>query len=727
MTFLFFISLIISFVILMMFLFWPIQSSILIMQLRLRQRYLCNFHHVNYVPIFQPAIVISNTVNLFLGILLRKIAKQPVTLVKSCNHPPGKCFHYLLLRIGIKIIDQEFITSWSGDGILFVHQNLYQKAATLSNIIIPMQVCGAETMRHAREKNIPQWLHLSFFEPIAIGITEKAFNNQMELSNIHAWDRYISLMPSIPEVWIRQAKARGNKKVIADSTGVELTSGRLLTATLALAKTIESLLREQQNVGICLPPSTGGAMAIMSAFVLGKTIVNLNYTASESALSSAISASNIKTIITSGRFIEALKNKGFLLEEIFSQCHIILLEDIRQQIDKWTLLKLLCQVKMSSPEFLIRHYVKKVSTEHTAAILFSSGSEGKPKGVMLSHKNILGNIKQSMVILGNHPNASVLSVLPIFHAFGMTVTTLLPLLEGVFMICHVDPTDPATLGIMAEKYRPTILCGTSTFFRIYAKSKQLTQAQFASLCFVIAGAEKLLPEVREMFEKKFNAPIHEGYGTTELTPVAAVNRLKSKQHKNKIGTVGQSVPGGRFMIIDPESKSELTTGQAGMITFGGVNVMQGYLNDQAKTDRVIFKHDRIRWYQTGDKGMLDTTGYLTIIDRYSRFAKRGGEMISLAAIEKEAIQVLGIDIEVYGVLAVATEDSKKGERISLLYTMDIAPDAVKKKINNHAAIQNLLKPTYYFKVEAIPTLGSGKIDFAMAKQQVLALIDQLSN
>ena len=726
MIFFFLTPLILLFAILTILLFWPIQLSILLMQMRLRQRYLCNFHHVNYIPTSEPAIVISNTVSLFLSILLRKIAKQPVTLIEDGKTPYGKYFHYLLIRMNIKIIAPEFITSWSGNGILLVHQSFYQKAITLSNTIIPMQVCGNEAMQHRHEVRTPQWLHLSFFEPIMITTTEKIFNDKMEINSIYAWERYISLMPSIPELWIYQAKAQGNKRAIADSTGIELTSRRLLAATLALTKTIKRLLREQENIGICLPPSAGAAMTVMSAFILGKTIVNLNYTASASALNSAISAANIKTIITSGRFIEVLKNKGFLLEEIFSQCHIILLEDLRQQINKWTLLKLLCQVKILSPALLIRRHVKKVSIEHTAAILFSSGSEGKPKGVMLSHKNILGNIKQAMVILGNQPQASILSILPIFHAFGITVTTLLPLLEGVFMICHSDPTDPEILGKMAEKYQPTILCGTSTFFRIYAKSNKLTPTHFSSLRFVIAGAEKLLPEVREIFERKFNVAIHEGYGTTELSPVAAVNRLHLTQ-QNKIGTVGQSVPGGRIMIIDPETKAELPHGSAGMITFGGVNVMAGYLNDPIQTNRAIFTQDHIRWYQTGDKGMVDNTGYLTIIDRYSRFAKRGGEMISLSAIELEVTQALNIDTELHSVLAVATADGKKGERISLLYTMDIAPDALKKKINRDATIQNLLKPSYYFKVEAIPALGSGKTDFAKAKQQVLKLIDQLSS
>ena len=701
---------------------WPHKTLLVVMQFKERQRYMCNFHHVNYMPSFKPAVVISNNVNLFLAVLLRKIAKQPVTVVMECQEEPSKLVDYLLKKIGVKILAQTFLSSWQNEGILLVQQDLYEQVTKLNNEIIPMQVCGFECIKYSRGKNVPQWLHLSFFEPIGITLSKKEISDLLAEKNIYAWERYISLMPSIPEVWIKQAKARKGKKVIADSTGVELSSERLLVATLALSKLLEPILREQERVGICLPPSVGGAMAMMSTFVLGKTLVNLNYTASKSALDEAISESNIKTIITSGRFIEQLNNKGFFLEEVFSHSKIILLEDMRQQLDKFTLLKTLLHVKLSSAEQLINHYVVRVSTDHTAAILFSSGSEGKPKGVVLSHKNILGNVKQSMIILGAKSDDSILSILPIFHAFGLTATTILPLLEGVFMICHPDPTDATILGELAEKYKPTILCGTSTFFRIYSKARQLTAKQFSSLTFVVAGAEKLLPEVRVMFEKKFNKTIYEGYGTTELSPVASVNQPDEPNHvRNKLGTVGNAVPGGRFMIIDPESKEELPVGEAGMITFGGVNVMEGYLHNTQKTAEVIFKRNRIRWYQTGDKGIVDEEGYLTILDRYSRFAKLAGEMVSLSVVEDQIMSLIGINNEENEILAVATPDQKKGECVSLLYTMEMDADDIKQKVIA-SKINNFLKPQYYFKVEMIPKLGSGKTDFSAAKKQVLELL-----
>jgi acyl-[acyl-carrier-protein]-phospholipid O-acyltransferase / long-chain-fatty-acid--[acyl-carrier-protein] ligase len=342
--------------------------------------------------------------------------------------------------------------------------------------------------------------------------------------------------------------------------------------------------------------------------------------------------------------------------------------------------------------------------------------------VVLSHKNLVANAKQSMIIMGAKSDDSVLSILPIFHAMGLTATTFLPLLEGVFMVCHPDPTDAQILAKISTKYKPTILVGTSTFFRIYAKNRQLPAEAFASLKYVVAGAERLSPEVRAMFEKKFNKPIYEGYGTTELSPVACVNQPdEPNQIRNKLGTVGCSLPGGRFMITDPETLEELPIGEAGMITYGGVNVMQGYLNDSDKTHEVLFVRNRIRWYQTGDKGKLDEDGYLTILDRYSRFAKLGGEMVSLTSVEDAIINELQLDDEQSEILAVATPDLKKGEQITLLYTMDADPDELRKQINA-SSMNNLQKPQNYFKVDGIPKLGSGKTDFTAAKKLCLELL-----
>jgi acyl-[acyl-carrier-protein]-phospholipid O-acyltransferase / long-chain-fatty-acid--[acyl-carrier-protein] ligase len=714
------IALVVAFVI-CSWVIWPTRTLWWLLKYTHKQNYTTSFYHVNYVPEDAPAVILSTHTNLFVATLVRSIAKQKVTIAIQNYKCKSKLVLRLLKKSNIHVISVGQISTWDLKGVLVIHQCRYDIIADLNLPIIPLDVCGFEHIRHEKGANITQLLHLSFSQALDASLVAKARKDLLGNYNIHAWDHHIAHLSTIPELWIQQARARKNEIVIADSTGVELSGHKMLTAVLTMSKKLEPFFLEQPRIGICLPPSVGGSMAMMCVMMQGKTMVNLNYTASHTALNTAIKEAEIKTIVTSGRFIEQLKKKGFFLEDVFSACNILLLEDIKQQIDKLSLLKNLIRVKIKSAKSLIESSVNKVSIDHEAAILFSSGSEGKPKGIVLTHKNIIGNVKQSMMILDARASDSIISILPIFHVFGITATTLLPLIEGLFYVCHPDPTDAQTLGELSVQYKPTILCGTSTFFRLYTKNRQLTKETFKSYRMVVAGAEKLQNEVRSMFENKFEKEIHEGYGTTELSPVASANEINTEDEiRNHIGTVGKCIPGARVMIIDPTTKEELPIGEAGMITFGGVNVMQGYLHDPEKTDEVIFTRDKIRWYQTGDKGVLDDEGYLTIQDRYSRFAKLGGEMVSLFAVEDEIIKLLG-ENEEYEILAVATPDIKKGEKITLLYNFDMSEDDIKMKIRQ-SEMNNLMKPTGFIKVEEIPKLGTGKTDFSAAKKAVLDVL-----
>ncbi|MFT6835457.1 MAG: acyl-[acyl-carrier-protein]-phospholipid O-acyltransferase [Francisellaceae bacterium] len=699
---------------------WPKRTLWWLLQKHTNQRFTPNYHHVNYLPKEENCIILCSNLNLFVAIIITRISGQSVTvpITETCKY--HGLINRLVVKSKINIISPKDIGGWDEKGILLVKQRDYDVVTSFSLPIIPLEVCGTENLVYSEKATMARWLHLSFYQPLDVNITEKERLDLLSNYNIYAWEFYISLMPTIPELCIRQAKRLNKKMLIADSTGVELNGIKFLTAVFSMSKILEPHMRGQGRVGICLPPSVGGSMALMCVLLQGKTMVNLNYTASCKALHSAIEEAQIKTIITSGKFIEQLKTKGFFLEDVFANSNIVLLEDIKQQIDKITLLSNLIRVKFYSAENLIKRYVTKVSTSHTAAILFSSGSEGKPKGVELTHKNLIGNIKQGIILLQANENDIVLSILPIFHAFGLTATALLPLVEGLPMICHPDPTDGAVLGKLVKKYKATLLTGTSTFYRLYVKNRHITPDMFESLRLVIAGAEKLLPDVREGFYKKFGKIILEGYGTTELSPFTSCNQLDTPNKKNNlVGTVGKSVPGARLMIVDPSTLQELPSGEEGMITQGGVNVMKGYLNNVTKTREAVFTRNRIRWYQTGDKGKLDENGYVTILDRYSRFAKLGGEMVSLAAVEAELISMF--NNEEYEFLAVATPDDKKGEIVSMLYNFDIDSNELKNKVNS-SKMNNLLKPRKYFKIQEIPKLGSGKTDFSEAKKKVLEFL-----
>jgi acyl-[acyl-carrier-protein]-phospholipid O-acyltransferase/long-chain-fatty-acid--[acyl-carrier-protein] ligase len=331
----------------------------------------------------------------------------------------------------------------------------------------------------------------------------------------------------------------------------------------------------------------------------------------------------------------------------------------------------------------------------------------------------MGNIKQVADVLNTEQQDVVMASLPLFHAFGLTVTTLLPLVEGIPAVCHPDPTDTLNIAKAVSRFRATVMFGTSTFLRLFVRNRRVHAAMLESLRLVVAGAEKLNSEVRDAFNLKFNKPLYEGYGATETSPVASVNipdqldqRSWNLQSGNRTGSVGMALPGSSIRIVDPETLHTLPNGEEGLILIGGVQVMCGYLHDEEKTAEVVVELDGVRWYKTGDKGRLDEDGFLTIVDRYSRFAKIGGEMISLGAVEEQIGSGLPEEVEI---TAVALPDSKKGEKIVLLYAGAITLDALKQHIAE-SGLNPLMAPSDYMEVEAIPKLGSGKKDFKQAKQ-----------
>ncbi|MCK5354649.1 MAG: AMP-binding protein, partial [Methyloprofundus sp.] len=464
-------------------------------------------------------------------------------------------------------------------------------------------------------------------------------------------------------------------------------------------------------------------LANMGAFISAKTVVNLNYTANITALQLAVNKADIKTIYTSRRFISKLVQKGVQLDTLLAQVNPVYLEDIKDSFNKTEKLLTLIASYLLPTGLLISTFGKHADIHQTAAILFSSGSEGEPKGIALSHKNIMGNIKQVSDVMDTRDDDVMVANLPLFHAFGLTVTGLLPMVEGVPAICHPDPTDVLNIAKGISRYQATIFCATSTFLRFFNKNSRIHPLMLDSLRIVIAGAERLNPEIRDSFTLKFNKPVYEGYGTTETTPVATVNipdRIAANwsiQAGAKKGTVGMPLPGSSVRIVDPATMECLATGEDGLILIGGTQVMQGYLNDAQKTAEVIVEVDGHRWYKTGDKGHLDKDGFLVIVDRYSRFAKIAGEMISLGGIEASIIPALPEDIEI---LATAIPDDKKGEKVVLLYAGDIDESELKACIAN-SGLNSLMMPGLMIAVEAIPKLGSGKSDFNAAKQIAMAI------
>ena len=304
------------------------------------------------------------------------------------------------------------------------------------------------------------------------------------------WQVYPSKLDPIHIAWLKSAKKSKTAFAVADIEGIEISHKRFLTGVLLFSKKIEAYSPEQ-NVGLLLPSSGGGAIASMAILSLGKTIVNLNFTAGKKALQSAAKQAGVKHIYTSRKFLDKMLERGIDLASFFPNSKILMLEDIKEEISTLSRLGTLLKAILFPASFIQKSYFKKVSMSDTAAILFSSGSEGSPKGVELSHTNIASNAKQAAIELGAIDSDVIMSTLPTFHAFGFAITTLMPLSEGIPIVCHADPKDVSTIASGIQKYSGTILVGTPTFLRMYTINKKVSSESMQSLRLVVAGAEKL--------------------------------------------------------------------------------------------------------------------------------------------------------------------------------------------------------------------------------------------
>lgn len=540
--------------------------------------------------------------------------------------------------------------------------------------------------------------------------------------SITSWEEYVSNLPTISQQWIKSAKQFSGKVLIRDSLGVELSGVRALTASALMAQKIRKLTRKSA-IGVLLPTTAGAMICNMASILAGKTLVNLNYTAGVTAVASAVEQAHIDVVITSEKFLRKLETRGIDLSGLREKVQLILVEDLAASMhfSAKVSMAIMCKVL---PAFILKPLLcSRQKPEDIAAIVFSSGSEGAPKGIMLSHQNIMANVKQVSDVLNMEDGDVMLSNLPLFHAFGMTAAQFLPLLEGIPVVAHPDPTDVFGSAKLIATYQATIMFGTTTFLRMYIRNKKIHPLMLKSLRLIVAGAEKLQPDVRDQFKLKFNKDIYEGYGATETTPVAAVNlpdRVDMQDWKvqqgSKAGSVGMPLPGSNCRIVDPKSLKPLPVGESGMILIGGQQVMQGYLNNAEKTKEVIVERDGVRWYITGDKGHIDADGFLFIEDRYSRFAKIGGEMIPLSQLEVVLSTLLteSANGEVAELVAVNLPDNVKGEKIILLTTAALDKNAVRACLSE-SGMSSLSNPAQIIVVDAIPKLGSGKTDFASAK------------
>ena len=575
------------------------------------------------------------------------------------------------------------------------------------------------TSRHGKRDII-----VAFGKPLHRFVESAQMKQQVVALSRSTWEDFMARQRPFVYNWLGHAKHELFRTTAVDSTGMNLNNLQFATAVFAFVSHLRRTLKDGENVGVLLPGSTIAAIVNMALFVMGKVPVNINYTSSRQALQAAMEKADIRQVITSKQFLERLATRGFDFREMLAD-KALHAEDIGAAIGRAAKIRTFLATLLLPASVLQMLYFRPRKLEDTAAILFSSGSEGTPKGIELSHKNILANIRQISDLINFQRDDAVLNSLPVFHSFGLTVTMLMPLSEGVKMISVPDPTDAAAVGKMAARHGATIILGTSTFFRLYVRGKKLHPLMFQNARLIISGAEKLKPEIREAFKLKFGKEMYEGYGATETAPVAAVNTPSFLEPDtlrelsfSREGSVGLPLPGTVIKIVDPQTMQELPAGEDGLILIGGPQVMRGYLNDPQKTADVIAEMDGVRYYKTGDKGHIDEAGFVYITDRYSRFAKIGGEMVSLGSVEEQIARVLG-DGEPF--CAVSVPDAKKGEAIALLVQTESAPEEIAARLKNSDLIP-LMQPAHILPVEKLPMLASGKADFKGAQKIALDML-----
>ena len=570
--------------------------------------------------------------------------------------------------------------------------------------ILPVRISGAQYTHFSKLHGI---VRLRFFPKITINILPptniSAPKNirgkaRREYSGHHLADIMTKMMfvtsPYRQTIFASLLDARrvhgGQHKIAEDMERIPLSYNSLITRSIAIGNLLKNMTASGENVGVFLPNSAKTLVVILGLQLQGRVPAMLNYSIGSASVLSACQIAQVKTVLTSRRFIEL----GDLNEEadrLSRQCELVYLEDLANNIgalDKFTAL-----IKSRTTDIWYKH--KQFSPDSPAVVLFTSGSEGTPKGVVLSHANILGNLKQLEACISFNARDIVLNFLPIFHSFGFTVGTILPIISGMKTFFYPTPLHFSVIPEIAYETHATIMFGTNTFFAAYAKKAH--PYDFYNMRYVVAGAEKLQENTRQIWADKFGIRILEGYGATETSPITSVNTPLY----HKTGTVG------RFMTC-MEHKLEPIPGinAAGQLHVSGPNIMLGYL--LADNPGKLVPPESIYgkgWYDTGDIVHVDDEGFISIRGRSKRFAKVGGEMVSLTAVEQLAINAWPDAHHA----AISLPDAKKGEQIILVTTQKQA--TIHALLAASPGISNISLPKKILIVDAIPVMATGKVNY----------------
>ncbi len=508
------------------------------------------------------------------------------------------------------------------------------------------------------------------------------------------------------EELIRSSKINhASRPIIEDAERKTLNYRSLITKSFILGKSLSNYTSSSEYVGIILPNCLANIVLFFALQAFGRVPAMLNFSAGIFSITSVVEASNIKLVITSRKFVEAAKLEAVINALRLKQIKILMLEDLKNEISIKD--KIAGLIKGYFPYRSYNSLNNKIDKTSPAVILFTSGTEGTPKGVALSHENLTSNRYQASARIDFNPSDIVFNALPMFHSFGLSIGTLLPIFSGIPCFLYPSPLHYRIIPELVYDSRATILFGTDSFLRNYAKVAH--PYDFSSIRFAFAGAEKLKPETVDIWFKKFGVRILEGYGATEASPVIAANTPMY----NKQGSIGKIMPGIEWRLLPVEGIEN-----AGRLIVKGPNIMLGYLTKDQPGVIIPPSHTELGkgWYDTGDIVSVDYEGFLTIAGRAKRFAKVGGEMISLSTVENFISETFA-DVH----LAVLAEaDSKKGEQLVLITEgVEIKREILISKAREKG-LTELFIPKRLLVIDKIPLLATGKIDYSSLEKWLKA-------
>ncbi len=558
-------------------------------------------------------------------------------------------------------------------------------------------------------RKLPYPVTVTFGKPMPSTSSAQDVRQTVQELGAEAYQFRKRYMRTLHRSFVQTARRHPFRLAMADGRTPKLTFGGALTRTVFLARRLRLHWGNQKMVGILLPPSVPGALVNLAALLMGKVPVNLNYTASSEVLASCAKQCGLETVITSKAFLERV--------HIQPPAQPVLLEDLAENprlFERMTA----AFVSWLLPVRIVEKYAgaeKKITLDDTATIIFSSGSTGDPKGVVLTHYNVASNVEQLNQVFMLGRSDKILGILPFFHSFGFTGTLCLPTTIGMGVVFHPNPLEARAIGALVSQYAVTFLLATPTFLQSYMR--RCSPEDFGSLQYVMAGAEKLPERVSLAFEDRFGVRPLEGYGCTECSPAVTVNTrdfraAQFRQVGAKRASIGHPLPGISVKIVGPETFAPLPQGETGLLLVRGPNVMKEYLNRPEKTAEVL----RDGWYNTGDIATMDEDGFIRITDRLTRFSKIGGEMVPHIRIEDQLHEISGSTEQIFAVTAVP--DERKGERLIVLHTLptERLQECLTQLGKTDLPALWKPRPDQFVHVDSLPYLGTGKLDLRRLKE-----------